>query len=200
MTRTKAAPTLDPMAKVTTNPHRSVYPTPTALVSSISPEGRANIITLGEVFNVSLGKPPIVGLAIRKATYTHGLIAKSGEFVINFPTAGMARATEICGSTTGRDTDKFAVAGLTAVPAELVRPPLIAECPVNLECRLRSVQEVGDHDLFLGEVLRAHVDEDLLDEEGRVRPERLDPLVFMSNFGHRGEYWSLGTRIAVRGF
>ncbi len=169
------------------------------MVTSISSSGRPNIITLGEVFNVSLARPPIVGLAIRNATYSHGLICECKEFVINLPTAAMSREAEICGSTTGRTTDKFSVAGLTAVPAELVKPPLIAECPVNIECRLLSVQVVGDHDLFLGEVLRVHADKSLLDSQGKVGPDRLDPLIFMFNLGHAGEYWSLGRKLGARG-
>jgi flavin reductase (DIM6/NTAB) family NADH-FMN oxidoreductase RutF len=140
-----------------------------------------------------------VGISVRKATYSHGLIAESREFVINFPTPALMRETELCGSMSGRTTDKFAATGLTALPASTVRPPLIAECPVNLECRVLDIQETGDHDLFLGEVLLAHADEELLDAEGRVLPERLDPLIFMFNFGYPGEYWSIGKRVGARG-
>jgi flavin reductase (DIM6/NTAB) family NADH-FMN oxidoreductase RutF len=187
------------MAKVRVEPFRPVYPTPAALVTSISRDGTPNIIALGEVFNISLRRPPVVGLAIRKATYSHGLIAESEEFVINQPTSAMVKQTEICGSTTGRGTDKFAAAGLTPLPASTVRPPLIAECPVNIECRLLAIQDLGDHDLFLGEVQAVHADEGLIGADGQVAPERLDPLVFMFNFGHRGEYWSLGKRLGGRG-
>ena len=186
------------MAKRRVEPFRSVYPTPAALISCVG-DGKPNIIALGEVFNVSLRRPPIVGISVRKATYSHGLIAESREFVINFPTPAMVRETELCGSTTGRTTDKFTASGLTPLAASTVRPPLIAECPVNLECRVLDIRELGDHDLFLGEVLVAHADEGLLDAEGRVLPERLDPLIFMFNFGHPGEYWSLGKRVGVRG-
>ncbi len=187
------------MAKRRVDSFRSVYPTPAALISCVAADGRPNIIALGEVFNVSLAKPPIVGISVRKATYSHGLIASSREFVINFPTPALMRQTELCGSTTGRATDKFAAAGLTAVPSSTVRPPLIAECPVNLECRVIDLRETGDHDLFLAEVLFAHADEEILDAGGRVLPERLQPLIFMSNFGGPGEYWTLGKKIGMRG-
>ena len=187
------------MAKRRVDPFRSVYPTPSALVTAVSGDGRPNIIALGEVFNVSLRRPPIVGISVRKATYSHGLICASREFTINFPTSSMVRQTEICGTTSGRDTDKFAAAGLTSTPATAVRPPLIAECPVSLECRVLDIQERGDHDLFLAEVLAAHADEALLDDAGRVLPGRLDPLIFMFNFGHPGEYWSLGRKLGERG-
>ncbi len=184
------------MPKVVVDPMRPVYPTPAALISCVSRDGSPNIITLGEVFNVSLRRPPIVGLAIRKATFSHGLISDTGEFVVNLPGRRLLRETDFCGSRSGRDTDKFAETGLTAIPADRVRPPLIGECPVNIECRLLSVQEMGDHDLFLGEVLLVHADDSVLDEEGRVSPAKLEPFVFMYNCGHAGEYWSLGGKIA----
>jgi flavin reductase (DIM6/NTAB) family NADH-FMN oxidoreductase RutF len=111
------------------------------------------------------------------------------------PTTALLRETDLCGTRTGRDTDKFAETGLTPVPADRVRPPLIKECPLNVECRLLSVQEIGDHDLFLGEALVVHADESLLDSEAKVSPARLDPLVFLFNCGHAGEYWSLGAKI-----
>ena len=183
------------MAKVLVDPLRPVYPTPAALITCVSRDGKPNIITLGEVFNVSLRRPPIVGLAIRKATWSHGLIAETKEFVVNMPTTAILRETDLCGTRTGRDTDKFAESGLTAIPAHKVRPPLIKECPLNIECRLTSLQEIGDHDLFLGEVLAVHADESLLDADGRVSPAKLDAFVFMFNCGHAGEYWSLGSRI-----
>jgi flavin reductase (DIM6/NTAB) family NADH-FMN oxidoreductase RutF len=184
------------MPKVTVDPMRPVYPTPAALITCVdTASGRPNIITLGEVFNVSLRRPPIVGLAIRKATWSHGLISACGEFVVNMPTTAILRQADFCGSHSGRSVDKFAETGLTALPARHVRPPLIAECPVNVECRLLSVQEVGDHDLFLGEVLEVHADDTLLDAEGKVSPSRLDTFVFMFNCGHAGEYWRVSEKL-----
>ena len=183
------------MSKVTVKAIRPVYPTPAALITSISEDGVPNIITLGEVFNVSLGKPPIAGIAIRKATYSHGLITKTGEFCINLPTTALIEQTDFCGSVSGRDCDKFAESGLTAVTAARISPPLIEECPVNLECKVLSIQEVGDHDLFLGEVLEAHADETAFDESGNLDYRKLDILCFLYNFSGRAEYWSLGRKL-----
>ena len=188
------------MSKVTIKPFRPVYPTPVALITSVAADGKPNIITLGEVFNISLRTPTIVGVAIRKATYSHGLISESGEYVVNLPTTQMLKAVDRCGTTTGRRVDKFAEFGLTPAPATVVRPPLIAECPVNLECKVIGIEVVGDHDLFKGEVVATHIDDTLLDEQGRVRPERLDVLCFMFNLNFRGEYWSLGRKLGDMGF
>jgi flavin reductase (DIM6/NTAB) family NADH-FMN oxidoreductase RutF len=183
------------MAKRSMKPFRPVYPGPAGLITSVAADGRANIITLGEVFNLSIGEPVIVGIAIAKPRYSHELISRSGEFVVNLPTAGMIEQVDRCGSVSGREVDKFSAFGLTPLPAEKVAPPLIAECPVNLECRLLDVQESGDHDLFRGEVLAQHADESVLDDRGRIRVEKLDVLCYL-----HGEYWSLGVKLGHHGF
>jgi len=183
------------MPKRTIKPFRPIYPTPAGLVTSIDAEGRANIITLGEVHNLSIARPVIVGIAMAKARYSHELIRRCGEFVANLPPTGLLEKVDRCGTASGRDVDKFAAFGLTPLPAERVRPPLIAECPLNLECKLLDVQEWGDHDLFVGEVLVEHVDESALDENGKLRIDRLDVLCYV-----HGEYWSLGKRLGAHGF
>lgn len=183
------------MSKVSVKPFRPVYPSPAALVTCVDADGRPNIITLGEAFNISIARPVIVGIAIARPRYSHGLITAAREFVVNLPTAAMVEAVDRCGSTSGREVDKFAAFGLTAVPAEVVRPPLIAECPLNVECRLLAVQEVGDHDLFLGEAVAQHVDESAVDADGRALVDRLDPLCYL-----HGEYWSCGRRLGRHGF
>jgi flavin reductase (DIM6/NTAB) family NADH-FMN oxidoreductase RutF len=183
------------MSKRSIRAFRPVYPTPVGMITSVSSEGKPNIITLGEVFNVSLANPPITGIAVRKATYSHGLISSSREFVINLPSRSLMSQADWCGSNSGRDVDKFAESGLTALPASQVKPPLIAECLVNLECKVLSIQEIGDHDLFLGEVVEAHADESILDDEGKVDYGRLEAFCFMFHFGEKGEYWSIGEKI-----
>jgi flavin reductase (DIM6/NTAB) family NADH-FMN oxidoreductase RutF len=178
------------MAKRQVVPHRPVYPTPAGLITSVDTAGRPNILTLGEVFNISISHPVILGIAIRKERYSHQLISETREYVVNLPTQEIAKQVWYCGSVSGRAVDKFAESGLTPLPAQRVRPPLIAECPVNLECRLLSVQEIGDHDLFLGEVVAQHIDEDVLDETGRIAVGKLHGFAFVS-----GEFWTLGERI-----
>lgn len=184
------------MNKKTAKAFRPVYPTPAAMITSISEDGVPNIITLGEVFNVGLANPPISGIAIRKATYSHGLISQTREFGINLPTSKLLYQTDLCGGVSGRDMNKFTEAGLRAIPSRRIKPPLIDECPVNLECRVLSIQEVGDHDLFLGEVLEIHVDESVLDNSGQIDYARLDVLCFLYNLGGKAEYWSIGKKLS----
>jgi len=167
--------------KVQIRPMRPIYPSPAALITSVDEEGRPNIVTLGECFNVSIARPVIVGIAIRTATHSHGLIRARGEFTVNLPTTELLKQVDGIGSVSGRDCDKFEEFGLTPLPATKVAPPLIAECPLNLECRVLSEQEVGDHQLFLGEVLAEHVDTDRLGDDGRPDPRKLDMLIYAAN-------------------
>jgi flavin reductase (DIM6/NTAB) family NADH-FMN oxidoreductase RutF len=183
------------MSKRTIPPHRPAYPSPAGLITSVAPDGKPNIVTLAEVFNLSIARPVIVGIAIVKSRYSHELIAASGEFVVNFPTTRIVGAVDLCGTISGREVDKFAASGLTPIPAQLVKAPLIAECPLNLECRLLGIEETGDHDLFKGEVLAEHADEEILDEYGRIQVDKLDPLCYLF-----GEYWSIGVKRGWHGF
>ncbi|MBM4082181.1 MAG: flavin reductase family protein [Planctomycetes bacterium] len=177
--------------KTDRKPQRPVYPTPAGLVTSVDKNGKPNIITLGEIFNLSIREPVWVGISIRPATYSHGLIKEQGEFVVNLPTAAMLPKVLGCGSVSGRDgVDKFQRFGLTPLPAKLVKPPLIAECPVNLECRVVGFHNVGDHDLFIGHVLLEHIDQDALDAQGKADMNKLDPLIMLP-----GGFWRIGERI-----
>jgi flavin reductase (DIM6/NTAB) family NADH-FMN oxidoreductase RutF len=169
-------------------PYRPVYPSPAALITSVDAKGRANIITLGEVFNISIREPVILGIAIRPATYSHGLISGTKEFAVNLPTVDMLEKVDRCGMVSGRSgKDKFREIGLTPVPSTRIRPPCIEECPVNIECEVMDILRVGDHDLFLGNVVAMRVDEDKLDEKGDMLNETLDPIVYIT-----GQYWSIG--------
>jgi flavin reductase (DIM6/NTAB) family NADH-FMN oxidoreductase RutF len=178
--------------KVQISSERPIYPTPAGLVTSVDAAGNPNIITLGEIYNLSIRQPVIVGLGIAPARYSHQLICECREFVVNLPRASMLDQVLACGRVSGRQhLDKFALAGLTPLPALRVRPPLIAECPINLECRLLGdPQTIGDHDLFQGEVLVEHVDADLLDESGALRTAELDMLIFA-----RWTFWTAGKRL-----
>ena len=178
------------------NPARPVYPSPAALIVSADENGKSNIMTAGEVFNVSLRDPTIVGIALRKATYTHSLIVKTAEFTVNFPTAAIIEKVDAIGLISGRGgLDKFAEHSLTPLPSDEVVPAIVAECPVNLECKLLSVTDVGDHDLMLGEVVAMHVDSDKIDEKQALLVEKLDAF----SYAEKG-YYRFGEKLGVHGF
>jgi len=176
-------------------PRRSVYPSPAGLIVSIDENKKPNVMAAAEVFNVSLKNPSIVGIALRKATYTHSLIVKSRQFTVNIPTAAILDKVDKVGTTSGRNgLDKFAEFGLTAMKSSEIDAPIIAECPMNLECKLLSVTEVGDHDLFLGEVVAMHADSDKLDENENVQVEKVDGVLVAEwgyyRFGEKLEHFN----------
>lgn len=178
------------MPKKQVPPNRPVYPTPAALITSVDEDGTPNILTLGEVFNISISEPVILGIAIRQSRYSHTLISQTREYVVNLPTTAIADKVWYCGSVSGRDVDKFAESGLTPLPASAVKAPLIAECPINIECKVTDIQVIGDHDLFLGEGVVQHVDEEVLAPGGRIDVGKLDGFAFVG-----GEFWTFGRRI-----
>ena len=175
--------------KVIANPNRPVYPTPAALITCVDRDGKPNIITLGEVAMVSL-RPTRVSIGARPATYSNGLIKATGEFVINFPTAGMVDVVDFCGTTSGRNVDKFAETGLTPEPAIHVKVPLIKECPVNLECKVIGALSLGSHDLFIGDVPVMHAEEEILLDSDRGIVDPSNGLIFAMN-----GYWRFGEKI-----
>ena len=173
---------------------RPLYPTPVCLVTSISPDNRPNIITLAEVYMPCIQDPLTMGLSINPKRYSNSLIRETKEFVVNIPTADLVRIVDYCGTVSGRDADKFEATKLTPEPAELVKPPSIKECPVNIECRLRQVTPIGYHDFFMEEGLAVHVDETILDGN-KIDMKKAKPLIY-----NLGEYWSCGEYLGKHGF
>jgi flavin reductase (DIM6/NTAB) family NADH-FMN oxidoreductase RutF len=137
---------------------RWTRPCRAVLAVSIGPEGPADIIALGWKMHTSI-RPPMVAISVGLTRHSHKLIEETGEFVLSVPGEDMAAAVLFCGTHSGRDTDKFKEAGLTPMPAKVVKPPLIGEALVNLECVVRGKLLTGDHTIFAGEVVACHVSE-----------------------------------------
>ncbi len=182
------------MAKVIRSAGTMLCPVPAVMVSCAAPDGAANIITLAWAGTVC-SDPPMVGLGIRPTRYSYGLIKTSGELVVNLPSRRLLRATDFCGVVSGREVDKFAALNLTPVAAQAVKAPLIAECPINLEVRVRQVLPLGSHDLFLGEILVVQVEQEILDQRGRIDPQLFAPFVYGP-----GVYWETGRALETYGF
>lgn len=174
------------MDKLTLAPATYLYPAPVVVVSCGVGE-RANLITLAWAANVC-ADPPQLAIAVRPTRHSHPRITEIGEFVVNLPAAEHVEAVDFCGTTSGRDVDKWRETGLTPVPSERVAPPRIGEFPVNIECALRHTLPLGSHDLFVGEVLTVHVARSATDGDGRVDQERLASVVY----GHGRRYYGLG--------
>lgn len=182
------------MNKVLSKPANALFPVPTVLVTSRLGDGEPNIITIAWS-GVMNNNPPMVYVSIQPSRHSHRLIKESGEYVINIPSADLARIVDYCGVTSGRDVNKFKETGLTPLAASQVKAPLIKECPVNLECKVREVLSLGSHDVFIGEVVAVHFDKDVLDERGTPDFEKIKPYAFCM-----GEYRTVEGRLGRFGF
>jgi flavin reductase (DIM6/NTAB) family NADH-FMN oxidoreductase RutF len=182
------------MSKQLQKPFPALYPAPLVLVTCVDEQGKPNIVTLAWV-GTAAAKPPQVALAIRPSRYSHAIISRTGEFAINIPNEDLLPAVDRCGHVSGARTDKFALTGLTTEPASQIQAPLITECPVNLECKLTQTIPLGSHDLFIGEIVAVHVDEELLAEHGPIDYSKTQPVAYVGN-----EYWSLRECLKTSGF
>ena len=181
------------MSKQVWKPGNLLAPVPPVLVSCGNME-KPNLITIAWAGTIN-SDPVRVSISVRPERYSHGLITESGEFVINLPTQKILRAVDWCGVKSGRDVDKFKEMGLTAVLGSAVSAPVLAESPVNLECRVFQTIPLGSHDLFLADVVAVDVDEDLLDEAGRLRLDKAGLAAYV-----HGTYYALGKQLGTFGY
>lgn len=182
------------MSKQIWKPGNMLYPLPVVMVSVADKEGKQNIITIAWTGTIC-SDPPMVSISVRPERYSYHMIKETGEFVINLTTKELAFATDYCGVKSGRDVDKFAAMQLTPVRGEKVKAPLIAESPVNLECKVTEVKHLGTHDMFMAEVVCVHADEKYMDEQNRFHLEMADPIVYS-----HGTYMTTGEKIGTFGY
>ena len=176
-------------------PGNVLSPAPPVLVScGGTQDWKPNLITIAWAGNVC-SDPPMLSISVRPERYSFEIIRTTREFVVNVPSLKQARAVDWCGVVSGRSEDKFAGAGLTPAPALKVRPPIVLECPLNIECRVKESLVLGSHTMFVAEVVAVQVSSDLLDGKGRLSLEKCGLLAFA-----HGEYFVLGSRIGKFGF
>lgn len=172
-----------------------ISPVPAVMVSCGSMEGEKNIITVAWTGTIC-SEPAMCYISVRKERHSYQIIRESGEFVINLTTKALARATDWCGVRSGKDFDKFSHCNLTAESCPHISAPAIAESPVNIECRVKQVIELGSHDMFIAEVLGVMVDDSLLDpQSGKLDLARAELL----GYAH-GEYYALGEKLGTFGW
>lgn len=175
-------------------PGNMLYPVPAVMVTVQDGEGKSNIITIAWTGTVCTN-PPMLYISVRPERYSYRMLKESGEFVVNMTTKKLAKAADYCGVRSGRDVDKWKETGLTPEKAQAVNVPLIAESPVNIECRVKDVLKLGSHHMFLAEVLAVDVDESLLDMGGRLALEKAEPVVYS-----HGEYYGLSELMGTFGW
>lgn len=165
-------------------PGEMLYPVP-VVMATLGEGDEANIITIAWTGIIN-SKPPMTYISVRKARHSHPILSKTGEFVINLCTEELVKATDYCGVKSGRDVDKFKEMGLTKEPADIVKCPMIKESPINLECKVTQVVELGSHDMFMAEIVKVHAAEELFDEEGRMDPVKAGLVAYI-----HGEYYPI---------
>ena len=171
-----------------------LYPVPAVMVSCQRGDEKPNIITLAWTGNIC-SSPALLSVSIRKSRHSYDIIKDSGEFVVNLTTTSLVKAADWCGVKSGADFDKFKEMHLTPQKSSKVSCPGIAESPVNIECKVQQIIELGSHDLFIGEVQCVQVDDTYIDDKNRLDLEKADLAVYS-----HGQYYSLGKRLGKFGY
>ena len=179
---------------VSLKPGTLLSPVPAVMVSCALPGEKPNIVTIAWAGTVN-SDPPMCSVSVRPSRYSHGIIRDSGEFIINLCGEDNLRATDFCGVKSGRDVDKFSACGLTPVAVEGFSAPAIGECPLYLACKVKSVQPLGSHDLFLGEIVRVGVKKELMDGDGGIDFGKAR----LVGYNH-GIYYQLGRALGFFGY
>lgn len=181
------------MAKVTWKPGTFLYPIPAVMVSCGTME-KSNIITVAWTGIINTN-PAMVYISVRPTRYSYKLIEKQREFVINFTTKDLVKATDWCGVKTGEKVDKFKEMNLHKEKAKYVKCPMIKESPVSVECKVKEIKDLGSHSMFIAEVLAINSDEKYIDEKGAFDISKCN-LISYAN----GGYYSMGKKMGKFGF
>ena len=183
------------MSKQLWKPGNMLYPLPAVMVSVGNKQGEANIITVAWTGTICTN-PAMVYISVRPERYSYQMIKESGEFVINLTTEKLVKATDYCGVKSGRDVDKWKEMNLHQVKAETLEySPLILESPVNIECKVIEIKELGSHHMFLANVTAVHADEAYLNEQNKFELNNTGLLAYS-----HGEYLGLGKKLGTFGY
>lgn len=176
-------------------PGNMLYPLPAVMVSTADKKGEDNILTVAWTGTICTN-PAMVYISVRPERYSYHMLKETGEFVLNLTTKKLARATDYCGVRSGRDVDKWKEMNLTRGKAEALQfAPVIEESPVNIECRVSEMKELGSHHMFLAEVQAVQVSETFMDEKGKFDLNKTDLIAYS-----HGEYLETGKVLGTFGY
>lgn len=167
-------------------------PLPPVLVT-VGDMDEANIITIAWT-GILATIPPKTYISVRPSRHSYSMLKEKGEFVINLPSASLAREVDYAGIYTGAKVDKFEKCGFTKIESGEVSAPTIGECPIALECKITEVLSMGSHDVFMADIVSVSCREDVL-EDGRICYDKADLLAYA-----HGEYFALGEKLGKFGF
>lgn len=183
------------MNRIDFKPGTMVNPIPAVLVSCGSTDEEHNLITIAWTGTVS-SDPAMCYISVRPGRHSYDIIKRNGEFVINLTTKNMARVTDWCGVRSGRKYDKWKECNLTKGEAKVVKAPIVMESPVNIECKVKEIIELGVHHMFLAEVVNIRVDEKHMNKDTNAFDlAAANPLVYC-----HGNYFEMGKKIGKFGF
>ena len=182
------------MSKDSWKPGNMLYPVPAVMVSCQRPGEKANIITLAWAGTIC-SDPAMLSISIRPERYSHDIIKETGEFVVNIVSSELVKACDWCGVKSGRDVDKFKEMKLTEFKSEYMDIPAIEESPVNIYCKVKKIEKLGSHDMFIAEVVGVTVDDKYMDDKGRFRLSDANPVAYS-----HGEYYQLGKKLGKFGY
>ena len=182
------------MGKRQFKPGNMLYPVPAVLVTVADREGNSNIFTVAWAGTICTN-PPMLSISVRPERHSYHMMKETGEFVVNLTTESMAWATDYCGVRSGRDVDKWKETGLTPEKANVVNVPVIKESPVNIECRVVKVEELGSHHMFIADVVAVDVDEAYMDEKDTFHLSMANPLAYS-----HGRYYGMGEELGSFGY
>lgn len=169
-------------------------PVPAVMVSVSDGNDKNNIITVAWAGTICTN-PPMLSISVRPERYSYEMIKSTKEFVVNLTTKDLVRACDYCGVTSGRDVDKFEKMKLTPIKLPNVSVPGIKESPVNIECRVKKIEELGSHTMFIADVVGVTVDDEYMDEKGKFNINDTG-LVMYSH----GEYFVMGEKLGKFGY
>lgn len=183
------------MSKIIWKPGTMIYPLPAVMVSCGSTPEEYNIITVSWTGTICTD-PPMCYISVRPTRHSYDIIKRNGDFVINLTTASLAYATDWCGVKTGANHKKFSEMKLTPLASSKVKAPMIKESPVNIECVVKDIRELGSHHMFISEVVAVNADSKLFDDKtGLFRLNDAEPLCYL-----HGKYYLTGKFMGKFGF
>lgn len=170
-----------------------IYPLPAVMVSCGDME-KSNIITVAWT-GIMNTNPAMCYISVRPERYSYNIIKETGEFAINLTTKELAYATDWCGVKTGAKVDKFKEMKLTKQKAENIKSPLIEECPISIECKVKEIKELGSHHMFIADVLSIDVAEKYIDDKGAFDISKCELIAYAN-----GGYYELDKKIGKFGY
>ncbi len=182
------------MSKEIWQPGNMLYPVPPVMVSCGRPGETPNIITVAWAGTIC-SSPAMLSISVRKERYSYAILKETGEFVVNLTSKKLVRAADWCGVRSGKDYDKFKEMKLTTLNSQKISAPGIEESPVNIECKVKQVIDLGSHDMFIAEVVSVSVDDGLLDDKGRLDLGKARLVAYS-----HGDYFMLGERLGKFGY